>query len=304
MPLDMFDKKAGIDYFTAEIALAKLFRPSLKANKTDATMHFDPSQLPTNVQQFWQDQIQPLVPGGAYQISGCTGTDASGNAVVTSTTNPIVFAFDTFCSTHFNDSLGLYKIDFNGMPDANIANQNYYFAGGQYSYYSSQFSSLYAWRSVAPSNYHALQASLHHRMTHGFQFDFNYTFSKSIDISSNAERVGPGSNQSLLEPNSNIINAWNPATQRGVSAFDVTHQFNSNWIFEMPFGRGRWVGRDTNRLADAVIGGWQLSGLFRWTSGFPISVDNGTSNYPTNFELEGNANQIAPVQTGVYFNRS
>ena len=302
MPLDMFDKKAGIDYFTAEIALAKVFRPSLKANKTDATMHFDPSQLPANVQQFWKDQIQPLVPGGAYQISGCTGADASGNAVVTSTTNPVVFAFDTFCSTHFNDSLGLYKIDFNGMPDANIPNQNYYFAGGQYSYYSSQFSSLYAWRSVAPSSYHALQASLHHRMTRGFQFDFNYTFSKSIDISSNAERVGPGSNASLLEPNSNIINAWNPRTQRGVSAFDVTHQFNSNWIFEMPFGRGRLIGRDSNRLTDAVIGGWQLSGLFRWTSGFPISVDNGTSNYPTNFELEGNANQVAPVQTGVYFN--
>jgi hypothetical protein len=31
-------------------------------------------------------------------------------------------------------------------------------------------------------------------------------------------------------------------------------------------------------------------------------VDNGTSNYPTNFELEGNANQVAPVQSGVYFN--
>jgi hypothetical protein len=302
MPLDMFDKKAGIDYFTAEIALAKAFRPSLKANQNNATATFDPSKLPASVQQFWQDQIQPLVPGGAYQISGCTGSDASGNPIVTSTTNPIIFAFDTFCSTHFNDSLGLYKIDFNGMPDANIAGQNYYFAGGQYSYYSSQFSSLYAWRSIAPANYHALQASLHHRISHGLQFDLNYTFSKSIDISSNAERVGPGSSQSLLEPNSNIINAWNPLNQRGVSAFDATHQFNANWIYEMPFGRGRLLGRDSNRVVDAFIGGWQLSGLFRLTSGFPISVDNGTSNYPTNFELEGNANQIAPVHTGVFYN--
>jgi hypothetical protein len=302
MPLDMFDKKAGIDYFTAEIALAKAFRPSLKANQNNATATFDPSKLPASVQQFWQDQIQPLVPGGAYQISGCTGSDLSGNPIVTSTTNPIVFAFDTFCSTHFNDSLGLYKIDFNGMPDANIPGQTYYFAGGQYSYYSSQFSSLYAWRSIAPANYHALQASLHHRMSHGLQFDLNYTFSKSIDISSNAERVGPGSNQSLLEPNSNIINAWNPLNQRGVSSFDATHQFNANWIYEMPFGRGRLLGRDSNRVVEAFIGGWQLSGLFRMTSGFPISVDNGTSNYPTNFELEGNANQIAPVHTGVFFN--
>jgi len=308
LPLDIYDKKAGIDYFNAEIALAKAFRPALKNGQTDATLHFDPSQLPQNVQQFWMDQIQPMVNGIPYLINGCTGVDKQGNPVNMPTTNPIVFAFDTFCSTHFNDSLGLYKIDFNGMPgfDAtqpgDASSQMYYFAQGQYTYYSSQFSSLYAWRSIAPSNYHALQVSLHRRMTHGLQFDFNYTLSKSIDISSNAERVGAASNSSLLEPNSNIINSWMPQTQRGVSAFDLTHQFNANWIFELPFGRGKWIGRNSNRAEDALIGGWQLSGLFRLTSGFPISVDNGTSNYPTNFELEGNANQIAPVRTGAYFN--
>jgi len=308
LPLDIYDKKAGIDYFNAEIALAKAFRPALKAGQTDATMHFDPSQLPANVQQFWRDQIQPIVNNIPYRITGCTGVDNQGNAIVTSTTNSIIFAFDTFCSTHFNDSLGLYKIDFNGMPGfdstqpGDVSSQTYYFAQGQYTYYSSQFSSLYAWRSVAPSNYHAMEVSLHHRMSHGLQFDFNYTLSKSIDISSNAERVSPGSNASLLEPNSNIINSWNPQTQRGVSSFDLTHQFNANWIFELPFGRGKWIARGANRPLDAFIGGWQLSGLFRLTSGFPISVDNGTSNYPTNFELEGNANQVAPVHSGVYFN--
>jgi hypothetical protein len=308
LPLDIYDKNAGIDYFAAEIALAKAFRPALKANQNNATIGFSPSSLPANVQQFWRDQIQPIANGVPYRISGCTGIDSGGNPVVLSTTDPVVFAFDTFCSTHFNDSLGLYKIDFNGMPGfdptmpGSKSNQLYYFVGGQYAYYSSQFSSLYAWRSIAPANYHAMEVSLHHRMSHGFQFDLNYTFSKSIDISSNAERVGPGSNSSLLEPNSNIINAWNPSTQRGVSSYDLTHQFNANWIFEMPFGRGRRIGHDSSRAADAFIGGWQLSGLFRMTSGFPISVDNGTSNYPTNFELEGNANQVAPVRTGVYFN--
>jgi hypothetical protein len=46
--------------------------------------------------------------------------------------------------------------------------------------------------------------------------------------------------------------------------------------------------------------GWQLSGLLRVTSGFPVNVDNGYSNYPTNFQQEGNANLVAPVQTGAY----
>jgi hypothetical protein len=304
MPLDIFDKKAGIDYFTAEQALAKVFRPYLKAGQNDATTVFNPSQLPQNVQQFWIDQIQALAPGGAYTISSCTApaNNPTGAPVAQGTTNPVIFAFDVFCGTHFNDSLGLYKLDFNGFPDFNNPNQTYFTSGGQYSYYSSQFSSLYAWRSIAPSNYNAMEVSLHHRMSHGLQLDFNYTFSKSIDLSSNAERVGAASNSSLLEPNSNIINSWTPQNQRGVSSFDLTHQFNANWIYELPFGRGKWLGKDVNRLADAFIGGWQLTGLFRLTSGFPISVDNGTSNYPTNFELEGNANQVSPVQTGVYFN--
>jgi hypothetical protein len=155
---------------------------------------------------------------------------------------------------------------------------------------------------MAWSNYNAMQMTLRHRMAKGLEFDLNYTFSKSIDISSDAERVSPASYGSLLGLNNNIINAWNPNAQKGVSSFDATHQFNANWIFEMPFGRGRLIGRDAHRALEAVIGGWQLSGLMRWTSGFPVTVDNGFSNFPTNFEMEGNADQIAPVHTGVFFN--
>jgi hypothetical protein len=287
MPLDIFDKGSGIDYFTAETA---------------PTLSFNPASLPAAVQKFWQDQIQPLAPGGAYTLSGCTGTNASGNPNVLPSTNPVVFAFDVFCGTSFNDSLALYNLDYNGIPDFNNPNQLYFTSGGQYSYYAPQYSSLYAWRSMAWSNYHALQVVVRHRMTHGFQLDLNYTFSKAEDISSDAERIGPASNGSLLGLNNNIINAWDPNAQKGVASFDATHQFNANWIFELPFGRGRAFGKDSNRLLDAVIGGWQLSGLFRITSGFPVTVDNGFSNFPTNFEMEGNADQIAPVRTGVFTN--
>jgi hypothetical protein len=217
-----------------------------------------------------------------------------------STTNPIIFAFDTFCSTGFNDSLGLYLLDEYGSSDYNNPNQSYFFSGGQYSYYSPQFSSLYAWRSIGWSNYNALQTSLRHRMKNGIQFDLNYTWSKSIDISSDAERVGAASNGSLQGLNNNIINAWNPNAQKGPSSFDATNQFNANWVWEMPFGRGRRFASDANRALDAAIGGWQLTGIFRWTSGFPVTVDNGFSAFPTNFEMEGNANQIAPVKTGTY----
>jgi hypothetical protein len=293
MPLDIHDKQSGIDYFTAEKALAKVFRPELNAGVTNPTNSFNPNQVPANVQQFWQNQIQPLAAGYQYPLTGCTG----GNTAYT--TSPVVFAFDTFCATGTNDSLALYNLDYNGVPDPN-SNQVYFSSGGQYSYYAPQFSSLYAWRSMAWSNYNALQASLRHRMSHGLQFDLNYTFSKSLDISSDAERVGPASNGSLLGLNNNIINAWNPNAQKGVSSFDATHQLNANWIWELPVGRGKQFGHDSGRALDAAIGGWQLSGVFRVTSGFPVTVDNGFSSFPTNFEMEGNADKIAPVKTGAY----
>jgi hypothetical protein len=113
--------------------------------------------------------------------------------------NPVIFGFDKFCGTGTNDSLALYNLDHNGVPDFYNPNQLYFTAGGQYSYNAPQFSSLYAWRSMAWSNYNALQASLRHRMSHGLQFGLNYTFSKSIDISSDAERIGPASNGSILD---------------------------------------------------------------------------------------------------------
>ncbi len=294
MPLDIYDAKSGLDYFSAEKALAKVFRPQLVAGVSGITQSFNPNQVSKNVQQFWTDQIQPLAAGGAYTLSGCTG------GATLPTKSPVVFAFDQFCSTAFNDSLALYLLDYYGSPDYYNSNQTYYFAGGQYSYYSPQFSSLYAWRSIAWSNYNAAQFTLRHRMSHGLQFDFNYTFSKALDISSDAERVGPASNGSFLGLNNNIINAWNPRAQYGPASFDATHQINSNWIYELPFGRGKAFAPNSGSLTDAFIGGWQLSGLFRWTSGFPVTVDNGVTNFPTNFEMEGNADQIAPVKTGKF----
>jgi hypothetical protein len=295
MPLDIYDKKSGLDYFAAEKALALVFRPELNAGVTAPTTTFSPNQVPANVQQFWQDQMQPPAAVG-YPLTGCTG----GNLAYTP--SPVVFAFDTFCATGTNDSLALYNLDYNGIQDPNNPSNIYFTSGGQYSYYAPQFSSLYAWRSMAWANYNALQASLRHRMSHGFQFDLNYTFSKSLDISSDAERVGPASTGSLLGLNNNIINAWNPNAQRGVSSFDATHQVNANWIWELPIGRGQRFAHGSGRLLDAAIGGWQLSGLFRITSGFPVTVDNGFSSFPTNFEMEGNADKIGPVRTGVYTN--
>jgi len=319
MPLDFRDKKSGIDYFTAVQALAKLYRSGVK----DET--FSNSMLPANVVQYWQDLVSPLKPGGAYAIGaaaypgnnktialtgGCI--DPNDAAPPTSTMNPVLAAFDGFCGGNFNETTPLQFFDSVGFQDignATLTCQNnpsdlscsYYFpSGGPFTFFTPQYAALYGWRSFGTANYHAMQVTLKHAMSHGVQFDLNYTYSKSIDLSSDAERVGTfggiGGNQ--------VINAWSPFQFRAPSDFDATHQMNADWVADLPFGRGRAVGHDMNKGLDAIIGGWQLSGLFRITTGFPVSIFNGF-NFPTNWDLSGNAVELTnKIQTGAFKNPS
>jgi len=316
MPLNFKDKKSGVDYFTAVDALGKLYRSGVK----DET--FSNSMLPANVVQYWQDMISPLKPGGAYAIGAAAYPDGTSIALMggcvdtrdqtppISTTNPVLAAFDGFCGGKFNETTPLQFLDTNGFQDISNATTTcfndpgdpsctyYNPTTGPYTFFTPQYASLFAWRSMGTASYHALQATLRHRMSHGVQFDFNYTYSKSIDLSSDAERVGTYGGIG----GSWVINPWSPKQLRGVSDFDTTHQFNANWLVDLPFGRGRTFGRDTNKVLDAVIGGWQLTGLFRMTSGFPISIFNGF-NFPTNWEQAGMAVQVgAAPKTGAYKN--
>ncbi len=197
-----------------------------------------------------------------------------------------------------NETTGLFVADLFCLPAcAQLAGQP---AGGQpFNFFDDQWSSLYAWRSIGNSAYHGLQLTLKHAMSGGLQFDFNYTLSKSIDAGSNAERI------SLFEGfglGSQIINAWSPNQLRGVSDFDMRHQITADWVYEMPFGRGRrWAGSG-GKVADAIVGGWGLSGIVHWTSGLPWSMSSG-SGWPTNWELQGNAVQISALGQGRRFPR-
>jgi len=160
---------------------------------------------------------------------------------------------------------------------------------------NNQLTSSYAWSSIGKSNYNALQVNLRKRFSAGVQFDFNYTFSKSLDMSSVATRVG--FNQGPV--GARLANAFAPNDAWAVSDFDLTHQFNLNWIAELPVGRGRHFLHNAGTVTDAFLGGWQLSGLARWTSGFPFSTDNGPF-WPTDWNYEGLAQLVASPQTGAY----
>ena len=169
--------------------------------------------------------------------------------------------------------------------------------------FQPQFSQLDAWTNWANSNYHSLQVSV--RKNAGFAtFAANYVFSKSIDNASSAE------NGDLLSPNvSNgtaqglIQNPFDPGLNRGLSDFNLKHNFNTFVVFDLPFGRGKRWGGSANRLADAAIGGWEITTAGRWRSGFPASPGNGF-NFPTNFFLTSAGTLTAPTSSSVTRNES
>jgi len=157
---------------------------------------------------------------------------------------------------------------------------------GPFALYSDQFASLTALRSRGIGNYHAMQWTVRKRLSESLQFDFNYTWSKSIDLGSFGEAKGIYDGQ--------IQNAWFPSQMKGVSDYDVTHLFSAFMVAELPFGRQKKFLRNANRLADAIIGGWQLSAIWRQSSGLPVSVADGF-NWPTDWNNTPYATQIGPV---------
>lgn len=161
-------------------------------------------------------------------------------------------------------------------------------------FYQRQFSSLYAWSNVGTASYNAAQLILRHAMSHGVQFDFTYTFSQSIDLGSDTERTGELNGSSTFNSGgsfSEIINTFHPEFNRGVSDFDTRHLINADWVLQLPFGTGQHFLSGGGKLADAFIGGWQFSGLSRWSSGLPFSITS--TGWATNWQIES-----ATVQTG------
>ena len=208
---------------------------------------------------------------------------------------PLRFSLSTYLSCPDFGNGGIP--DFNG--DSNCGQSGhplcqYYLIQGPNALYNPQYTSLNTLRSIGFSNYNALQATLRHQMSHGGQFDFNYTYSKSIDLCSDAERLG---NYGALNFNGGcqMFNAWSPNLFRAVSDFDTTHQLNANWIVDLPFGRGRAIAGHVNSGLDAAIGAGSFPG---YSAGPAASPTPFTTTQPTTQLIgTGKVPQCPPFRT-------
>jgi hypothetical protein len=284
MPLDIVDPASKTDYFTAATMLTKAANAGTDINQL--------APIP-----YWEN----LFPGATGQLGfGAPGNPSNlgcapgGNPSVTTYTATQAM-YDMYSCFAGNETTALFVADLFCAPACSqLPGQS---SAQPFNYWDDQFSSLYAWRSGGSSNYHALQVTMRKAMSSGLQFDLNYTFSKSIDVGSNAERINEFEGFGFA---SQVINSWSPGDLRAVSDFDTTHQLNANWVYELPLGKGRRYGSGMGKFGDALLGGWGFTGIFHWTSGLPWTMGSG-AGWSTNWQLQGQSIEIAnPGKVGVH----
>jgi hypothetical protein len=267
MSLNLTDPQSGTDYFTASTELIK----QLEANGMDHTavtpIAYYENLFPdaANAAQVWEDPT----------FAGLTATQ--------------VMAYE-YASWYPDHQSAMFDFDLFCYPACTKF--------GPYSYLNRQFAALAAQSTIGRSEYNALQLTLRKRYSNGYQFDLNYTYGYAKDHGSLIER-----NDVFSEPTLDfglggytgfMINSWEPDQQFSYADYDIRHQMNFNWVAEFPWGHGRKWGANVPGWLDAVIGGWSMAGLTRWTSGLPFNVINARSAWATNWNLQGNASLRDP----------
>lgn len=162
------------------------------------------------------------------------------------------------------------------------------FSGQRY-FYQPQYGALAVYSTIASSDYHGGTFTVRQRFKDVLTYDFNYTFSKSLDDVSGLQTEAP------FTPF--ILNALDLQQQRAESDFDVRHVVNANAIWQLPIGRGRTLFSNANSIANAIVGGWQLTGIFRWNSGLPVEAPLDFGGWPTNWNRRNYTTRINNIQS-------
>lgn len=140
-----------------------------------------------------------------------------------------------------------------GVGDINRANR----VTGDFGKIEAQF-------SEGSGSYHSLQVKANKRLSRGFSLLASYTFGKNMDNGPAPFNLG----RNFQQPQ----NPFRLDLERGLSAIDVKHNLVVSYIYELPFGKGRRYLGAMSGAAQAVLGGWQINGIFQARSGLPVNV--------------------------------
>lgn len=127
------------------------------------------------------------------------------------------------------------------------------------------------------SHYNGLEFELRRRFAGGLTLQANYSFGRALADYDSDE------NTLLNEDRLTIRN-----TRYEYGDIAPRHQFNANWIYELPFGRGKMFGKDVRGLGGRLIDGWQFGGILNFRTGRPLSITSGVGTFNRNALSDSN----------------
>jgi hypothetical protein len=140
------------------------------------------------------------------------------------------------------------------------------------------------------ASYNALQITMRHRVSKGFQATINYTWAKSLTDTNGNYGAADSSGPNGIQDGYNIHGDYGP------SELDVRHNLAANGSYQIPFGRGQTFGSHTNRALDLIAGGWTLSSTAIAFSGLPVTITANNNSNTGNYGAGSRANQYRPLK--------
>jgi hypothetical protein len=133
-------------------------------------------------------------------------------------------------------------------------------------------------KSNGTMRYNSLQAVLQKDVSNGLQYQVSYTFSKCM--SDNTGYYGAWNN--ALSASAYWQNVYDQRSEYAPCYYDATHVLSSYAVYELPIGRGKLVGKNVNAAVNQVIGGWAVSPILSFRTGWPLPVYGANDNSGTN----------------------
>jgi hypothetical protein len=213
-----------------------------------------------------------ISPGGSGIVADDLGNAYFGTANAIHFKDPYSFQYNLSIEREIGQATGLRLSFISQRTYSLVWAENY-----NQSYYSTDFyiqqplssRPFPNWGEVntrdtgASAFYNAGQVEVNHRLRGGLQLNSTYTFANNM-----ADNQGPNPSGFAGETaGGRTMDAYNRRAEYGPVYATRRHRWLTTAVYELPFGRGRQFGSNSNAVVDAVLGGWRLSSIFLWQSG-------------------------------------
>ncbi|MGC8550041.1 MAG: TonB-dependent receptor domain-containing protein [Acidobacteriaceae bacterium] len=153
----------------------------------------------------------------------------------------------------------------------------------------------YSYPTGGYSDYNSFQFKMVKRLSSGLSAIVSYTDQKLIDNWSGLQNEG--------NITGGIQNIYNPKGERAVSSDNISQSFVASFVYDLPIGRGKYIGKNWGRTLGDLLGGWQMNAIITEQNGFPLSPITQNTSHSGSEVLRPNLTGISPVEHGSVISR-